>query len=305
MEQSGFPLLSLYVFAPVLGMAVVLCIPSKFSDIVKTVAAAFAALPLLIGIYLFFRFKDNGEIHYYESHMWLNSINAFYKLGMDGLSAPMLVLSGLGGFISVVASWGIEKQVKGCFALILLLLAGMIGVFCAMDFFLFYVFWELMLLPMYFLIGIWGGPQRVYAAIKFFLYTMAGSVLMLVVMLATWYWSDAGYSDTANVQRAKAGSAELYADYVSALATEKEPYSAKLMADYQVDEAAAQNIKAHYAAFKPTVAPAMALRDSKDALIQAREGHDANAIAVAETAVKAKEAALETAAANIQLERTL
>ena len=78
--------------------------------------------------------------------------------------------------------WGIEKQVKGYFALILLLLAGMNGVFCALDFFLFYVFWELMLLPMYFLIGIWGGQNRVYAAIKFFLYTMAGSVFMLIAM---------------------------------------------------------------------------------------------------------------------------
>src|SRR6185295_17361684 len=196
MEQSGFPLLSLYIFAPVLGMAAVLCIPSKRADIVKTVASAFAAVPLMIGIYLFFNYNDDGHIHYYESHRWLGSINAFYKVGMDGLSAPMLVLSGLVGFISVVASWGIEKQVKGYFALILLLLAGMNGVFCALDFFLFYVFWEVMLLPMYFLIGIWGGPQRVYAAIKFFLYTMAGSVLMLVVMLASWFWSDGSRANT-------------------------------------------------------------------------------------------------------------
>ena len=179
MDQSGFPLLSLYVFAPILGMAAVLCIPSKRGDIIKTVASAAAALPLIIGIYLFFSFKDTGAIHYYESHTWIGGLNAFYKLGVDGLSAPMLVLSGLVGFIAVVASWGIEKQVKGYFALILMLLSGMNGVFCALDFFLFYVFWELMLLPMYFLIGIWGGPNRVYAAIKFFLYTMAGSVFML------------------------------------------------------------------------------------------------------------------------------
>src|SRR5207248_4228187 len=127
----------------------------------------------------------------------------------------MLVLSGLVGFISVVASWGIEKQVKGYFALILLLLAGMNGVFCALDFFLFYVFWELMLLPMYFLIGIWGGPHRVYAAIKFFLYTMAGSVLMLVVMLAAWYWSDGSHGVSAeHVLSAKRAALELYAPLV-------------------------------------------------------------------------------------------
>jgi len=188
-----FPILSLFVFAPVLGMLAIFCIPSKRGDIMKTVAAAAAAVPLLIGIYLFTAFRDDGRIHYYESMSWIKGLNVYYKLGMDGVSAPMVVLSGLVGFLAVIASWGIEKQVKGYFALILLLLAGMNGVFCALDFFLFYVFWELMLLPMYFLIGIWGGPNRVYAAIKFFLYTMAGSVLMLIVLLAGWYWSDGAY----------------------------------------------------------------------------------------------------------------
>jgi len=96
----------------------------------------------------------------------------------------MVLLTALLSFICVIASWGIEKSVKGYFALFLLLEAGMFGVFCALDFFLFYVFWEVMLLPMYFLIGIWGGPRREYAAIKFFLYTLAGSVLMLLAMIA-------------------------------------------------------------------------------------------------------------------------
>ena len=192
--MTDFPILSLFVFAPVLGMLVIFCIPSKRVDIIKTVASAAAAIPLLVGIYLFFSFKDNATIQYYESFCWISGLNVYYKLGMDGISAPMVVLSGLVGFIAVVASWGIEKQVKGYFALILLLLSGMNGVFCALDFFLFYVFWELMLLPMYFLIGIWGGPNRVYAAIKFFLYTMAGSVLMLIVLLAGWYWSDGQHS---------------------------------------------------------------------------------------------------------------
>jgi NADH-quinone oxidoreductase subunit M len=90
----------------------------------------------------------------------------------------------------VLASWGIDKQMKGYFSLLLLLISGMFGVFCALDFFLFYVFWEVMLLPMYFLIGIWGGPRREYAAIKFFLYTLLGSVLMLLVMLAFYFYSD-------------------------------------------------------------------------------------------------------------------
>jgi NADH-quinone oxidoreductase subunit M len=215
--ETGFPLLSLYCFAPVLGMLAIFCIPAKRGDIIKTVAAAAASVPLIIGIYLFFVFKDTGSIQYYESALWIDGLNVYYKLGMDGISAPMVVLSGLVGFISVVASWGIEKQVKGYFALILLLLTGMNGVFCALDFFLFYVFWELMLLPMYFLIGIWGGPNRVYAAIKFFLYTMAGSVLMLIVLLAGWYWSGGKYSAPEHVALAKLRVYQQHAGFLSDL----------------------------------------------------------------------------------------
>src|SRR4030067_1118900 len=108
-------------------------------------------------------------------------------MGADGISMPMILLTAIVSFLAVVGSWGIEKQIKGYMALILLLETGMMGVFCALDFFLFYVFWEVMLLPMYFLIGIWGGPRREYAAIKFFLYTLLGSVLMLLVMLALYF----------------------------------------------------------------------------------------------------------------------
>jgi len=192
--MANFPILSLFTFAPVLGMLAIFCIPSKRGDIIKTVAVAAAAVPLFIGVYLFCVFRDDAGMHYYENHLWISGLNVYYKLGIDGISATLLALSGLVGFVAVVSSWGIEKQVKGYFALILLLLTGMNGVFCALDFFLFYVFWELMLLPMYFLIGLWGGPACVYAAIKFFLYTMAGSVLMLIVLLAVWYWSDGSYS---------------------------------------------------------------------------------------------------------------
>jgi NADH-quinone oxidoreductase subunit M len=201
--MDNFPVLSLFVFAPVLGMLTVFCIPSRRGDIIKTVAAASAALSLFIGLYMLLAFRDTGGIQYTENHVWIRGLNVFYNLGIDGISAPMIVLSGLVGFIAVIASWGIEKQVKGYFALLLLLLTGMNGVFCALDFFLFYVFWELMLLPMYFLIGIWGGPNRVYAAIKFFIYTMAGSVLMLIVLLATWYNSDGRYSTPERVLMAK------------------------------------------------------------------------------------------------------
>jgi NADH-quinone oxidoreductase subunit M len=230
---DGLPLLSLYIFAPVLGMLAIFCVPSKRADIIKTIAAAAAAVPLFIGGYLFFAFKDDGRMHYYESISWISGLNVFYKVGLDGISAPMIVLSGLVGFIAVVASWGIEKQIKGYFALILMLLTGMNGVFCALDFFLFYVFWELMLLPMYFLIGIWGGPKRVYAAIKFFLYTMAGSVLMLVVLLAGWYWSDANYTTGENALKAKKA---VYAEYAPMLASLKSDAS-----DIEIDRALKEN----------------------------------------------------------------
>ena len=116
--------------------------------------------------------------------MWIPSFNVEYFVGVDGISITMVLLTALVSLVAVVASFGIEKQLKGYFALFLLLETGMMGIFVALDFFLFYVFWEVMLLPMYFLIGIWGGPRKEYAAIKFFLYTLAGSVLMLLAIIA-------------------------------------------------------------------------------------------------------------------------
>src|SRR5262249_40411390 len=111
---------------------------------------------------------------------WIPSFNIQYYLGLDGISLSLVVLTGLVAVLACLASWNIEKQVKGYFALYLLLTASMMGVFISLDLFLFYVFFEVMLLPMYFLIGIWGGPRREYAAIKFLLYTLFGSVFILV-----------------------------------------------------------------------------------------------------------------------------
>jgi NADH-quinone oxidoreductase subunit M len=118
----------------------------------------------------------------------------------------MVLLTALLCFICIFASWGIEKGVKGYFALFLLLDTGMMGVFCALDFFLFYIFWEVMLLPMYFLIGIWGGPRREYAAIKFFLYTLFGSVLMLIAMLALYFYNDPHTFDMTKLWGAEYGN---------------------------------------------------------------------------------------------------
>ncbi|MCZ6689726.1 MAG: NADH-quinone oxidoreductase subunit M [Planctomycetota bacterium] len=128
--------------------------------------------------------KHIRSVEYYR---WIPTFGIHYFMGIDGLSLPLVALTALLGVICLVYSWNIEKATKGYFALFLLLETGLIGVFCALDFFLFYVFWEIVLLPMYFLIGIWGGPRRIYASIKFFIYTLVGSVFMLIAMLALYF----------------------------------------------------------------------------------------------------------------------
>src|SRR5437867_5807990 len=120
---------------------------------------------------------------------WIKQFNIDYYLGTDGISLPLILLTTVISFLAMLASWNIEKHVRGYCILFLLLETGMIGTFLALDFFLFYIFWEVMLLPMYFLIGVWGGPRREYAAIKFFLYTLLGSVFILIAMLG-FYFTD-------------------------------------------------------------------------------------------------------------------
>jgi NADH-quinone oxidoreductase subunit M len=127
------------------------------------------------------------EIRHVEYGNWIRAFNINYFLGVDGLSLPLILLTGLLSILCVYYSFNIETGVKAYMALFLLLECGLLGVFSALDFFLFYVFWEIVLLPMYFLIGFWGGPRRIYAAIKFFIYTLLGSVIMLVAMLALYF----------------------------------------------------------------------------------------------------------------------
>src|SRR5207244_6955039 len=120
---------------------------------------------------------------------WISRFNIDYFLGIDGISMPLILLTTALSFLAMLASWNITRHVRGYCALFLLLETGMVGTFFALDFFLFYIFWEVMLLPMYFLIGIWGGPRREYAAIKFFLYTLLGSVFILIALLG-FYFTD-------------------------------------------------------------------------------------------------------------------
>jgi NADH-quinone oxidoreductase subunit M len=178
-------------FVPLLGAAVVLCLPARNATLIKQVALAFTLPTLGLGIGLFESF-DRGvaSFQFVDRVPWIASFDIEYFVGVDGISITMVLLTALLCPLCVLASWGIDKGVKGYFALFLLLETGMMGVFVALDLFLFYVFWEVMLLPMYFLIGIWGGARREYAAIKFFLYTFAGSVLLLLAMLVFYFGSE-------------------------------------------------------------------------------------------------------------------
>src|SRR5689334_7164895 len=198
----GLGILTWITFLPVLGMAIVLLLPKDRPGMIRWTAALAAALQVILaGVIMMnfnrgmagvnteagFQFIEKGTWIDIGSVAWFGRVHIDYFVGIDGLSVLMVLLTALISFIAVFASWGISKSLKGYFALLLLLDAGMMGVFVSLDFFLFYVFWELMLLPMYFLIGIWGGPRREYAAIKFFLYTLFGSVLMLLALLALYF----------------------------------------------------------------------------------------------------------------------
>jgi NADH-quinone oxidoreductase subunit M len=183
--------LTYMTFFPMAGMIVVLLLPSGRHNLIRWASALFTVPPLLLAVWLYRAFDpSNPGLQFKEHFNWIPAYNISYFVGIDGISISMVLLTALLSFLCIFASWGIEKGVKGYFALFLLLDAGMMGVFVALDFFLFYIFWELMLLPMYFLIGIWGGPRREYAAMKFFLYTLFGSVLMLLAILALYFTSE-------------------------------------------------------------------------------------------------------------------
>src|SRR6516162_2870655 len=198
-------LLTLMVFTPLIGAAVILCLPSEGKDAIRWTATAFTVPPVLLSVWLLLRFDPNAGFQFVQKADWIPAYHIQYFLGVDGLSVTMVVLTALLSFLCMIASFGIEKALKGYFMLFLLLETGMLGTFVALDFFLFYVFWELMLLPMYFLIGIWGGPRREYAAIKFFLYTLLGSVLILLVMLGLYYYGAAPTFDMTQLA-AQSGS---------------------------------------------------------------------------------------------------
>lgn len=180
-------MLTAIILTPLIGSLLILVIRPEKTKAIKWVAVAAATVSFALSAYVAATFKTGGGFQFVEKHVWSATIGSSYHLGLDGLSLPMVFLAALLGLIAVGASWNIKDKVKGYFCLLLLLEVGMLGVFVALDYILFYVFWELVLLPMFFLIGIWGGKRREYAAVKFFIYTLAGSLLMLVSILALYF----------------------------------------------------------------------------------------------------------------------
>jgi len=197
-------LLILLTFLPLVGMAGVLALPKSSIGTIRWISVAVVVVQLLASLLLWGAFdpalggiNDPAGFQFVTRAIWLDLNTSFlgniridFFLGVDGLSMPMLLLTSIVMLVATISSWTISKNQKGYFALLLLLNTGVMGTFVSLDFFLFYVFWELMLLPMYFLIGIWGGPRREYAAIKFFLYTLAGSVFMLLAIIGLYYSSN-------------------------------------------------------------------------------------------------------------------
>ncbi len=186
-----FPILSVMIFTPLLAMIVVMLINKERHLTIKWASVAFSLVPLVLSIIVWAYYDSStAAMQFQERHVWIPSLSIQYFLGVDGLSVPMLFLTALLSTISLLVSFHIHVRVKEYFAFFLLLECGMLGVFASLDFFLFYIFWEIMLVPMYFLIGIWGGPRKEYAAIKFFLYTLFGSIFMLVGILALYLTTD-------------------------------------------------------------------------------------------------------------------
>jgi NADH-quinone oxidoreductase subunit M len=190
MSVTSCPVLSILIFFPLLGAILLLFVDRKYSLFIKIFTLVFSLVEFAASIPLWFLFDDNAKtMQFVEKAAWFPEWGVTYLLGIDGISLLLLLLTTFLTVICVLCSWkAIEDKVKEYYITFLFLETAMIGTLCALDLVLFYIFWELMLIPMYLLIGIWGGPKRIYAAIKFFLFTMAGSVLMLVAILALYFY---------------------------------------------------------------------------------------------------------------------
>ncbi|UNK43662.1 NADH-quinone oxidoreductase subunit M [Luteimonas sp. S4-F44] len=183
--MSNWPLLSLLIWLPILGGACVLALGDRRADAVRWVSLAVAVAVFVLSLPLFTGFDyANAGMQFLERREWIPSLGIEYHLGADGISVALIILTTLTTALVLIGAWtSVSKRVHQYYAAMLILEGMMIGVFCAVDAMLFYVFFEAMLIPMFIIIGVWGGPRRVYASVKFFLYTFLGSVFMLVGLI--------------------------------------------------------------------------------------------------------------------------
>src|SRR5437588_1576831 len=181
-------ILSIVLFTPLAGALILLLIPGSNKAAIRLWANVASFIGFLVSLPLVLEFDRSKDFQFVEKASWIPSIGAGYHLGIDGLGLLLVMLTTVVGFLAILASWtAIENRLKEYYAFFLILQTGMLGVFMALDFLLFFVFWVTVLVPMYFIIGIWGGPRRGYASIKFMIYTLIGSVLMLLGILML-YW---------------------------------------------------------------------------------------------------------------------
>ncbi|MEE8574781.1 MAG: NADH-quinone oxidoreductase subunit M, partial [Thermodesulfobacteriota bacterium] len=187
MDSLPSNLLTIITFLPILGAVVLLFF--KDDTKVRWIALIFTVVDFIVSIPLVFAFNTTTHnMQFVEKYQWIEALNINYYMGIDGISVLFVFLTTLIGWICVLVSWtAITKKVKSFMISLLIMQGAMIGVFCALDFVLFYLFWEAMLIPMYLIIGVWGGENRIYSAVKFFLYTLVGSVLLLVGIIALYF----------------------------------------------------------------------------------------------------------------------
>ena len=189
-NAANFPLLSLILLTPLVGAVILLFVNRQSENLIRWIANISVGLGFLVSLPLWFWY-DAGDAgwQFVEQTSWIPSIGAQYLLGVDGFSTLLILLTTLMGVIAILSSWtAITVRVKEYYIFLLALQTGMLGAFMALDFLLFFLFWEVMLVPMYFLIGIWGSDNRLYSAIKFFLFTLVGSVVMLLGILAVYFY---------------------------------------------------------------------------------------------------------------------
>ena len=198
---ASLPILSILVWLPILGGLLILAAKKVSIDAVRWLSLVLAAITFIASIVLADGFDSSRfEMQFYEQFAWIPAFNVYYSLGVDGISVPLILLTTIITVLVIIAGWDISSErIAEYFAAFLVLEGLMIGVFCALDAMLFYVFFEGMLIPMFLIIGIWGGPRRVYATIKFFLYTFLGSVFLLIALI--YLYINAGTFEIAQLQQ--------------------------------------------------------------------------------------------------------